>query len=113
MVHLVNATLYELGGETAGVGYVTVGDFDNDGNLDLATANELSHNVSILLGNGDGTFTEATESPVTVGEGPKSIAVGDFDGNNVLNLAVTNYDANTVSILLGNGDGDIYSSKSS
>ena len=100
-----NATLYELGGEAAGVGYVTVGDFDNDGNLDLATANELSHNVSILLGNGDGTFTEATESPVTVGEGPKSIAVGDFDGNNVLDLAVTNYDANTVSILLGNGDG--------
>ena len=100
-----NATLFDLGGEAAGVVYVTVGDFDNDGNFDLATANELSHNVSILLGNGDGTFTEATESPITVGEGPKSVAVGDFDGNNVFDLAVTNYDANTVSIVLGNGDG--------
>ena len=47
--------------------------------LDLAVANAFSDNFSILLEDGDGTFTEAAESPVSVGEGPVSVAVGDFN----------------------------------
>ena len=48
--------------------------------LDLAVANGASNNVSILLGNGDGTFgTPATN--FAVGEGPASVAVGDFNGD--------------------------------
>ena len=84
---------------------VAVGDFDGDDVLDLAVANEDSNNVSILLGDGDGTFTQAVESPITVGDFPFSVAVGDFDGNDVLDLAVANVDSDDVSILLGDGDG--------
>jgi len=49
------------------------------GLLDLAIANQDSDNVSILLGDGDGTFTQAADSPITVGDAPRSVAVGDFN----------------------------------
>jgi hypothetical protein len=84
-----------------------VGDFDEDGNLDLAVANFRDDTVSILLGNGDGTFTEAAGSPITVGTGPIFIAVGNIndstDGH--LDLAVANHGSHDVSILLGDGSG--------
>ena len=82
---------------------VAVGDFDADSNLDLAVANFSSNNVSILLGNGDGTFGAATN--FSVGFNPISVVVGDFNADPNLDLAVANYTGNNVSILLGNGDG--------
>ena len=83
---------------------VVVGDFNGDGNTDLVVAN-ISANpgtVSVLLGKGDGTF----QAPVkyTVGNTPRSVAVGDFNGDGKADLAVANlWDG--VSVLLGNGDG--------
>jgi hypothetical protein len=78
-------------------------DFNGDGKLDLALANYFGNTVSILLGNGDGTFT-AGATPVT-GRDPEWVAAGDFNGDGKVDLAVSNYEDNTVSILLGNGDG--------
>jgi hypothetical protein len=80
-----------------------VGDFNGDGKLDLAVANEGSNNISILLGNGDGTFHAAAD--YGAGTDPDSVAVGDFRGDGKLDLVVANYYSNNVSILLGNGDG--------
>src|SRR2546422_3097341 len=82
---------------------VAVGDFNGDGVPDLAVANAGSATVSVLLGNGDGTFRAALT--VGVGTNPFSVAVGDFNGDGVPDLAVANYGSNTVSVLLGNGDG--------
>jgi subtilisin-like proprotein convertase family protein len=78
-------------------------DFNNDTKPDLIVANQDSNNVSVLLGNGDGTFTPG--APVFVGAGPYSLAVGKFDSGATWDFAVTNSMANTVSVLLGNGDG--------
>ena len=83
-----------------------VGDFNGDGKLDLAVANAGSKNVSVLLGNGDGTF----KAPVNFGApGPQSVAVGDFNGDGKLDLAVANYggygNVASVSVLFGNGNG--------
>jgi hypothetical protein len=95
---------------------IAVGDFNGDGKLDLAVVNYcetpgaaytnfVGNNVTILLGNGDGTFTPAPGSPVAVGNCPYGVAVADFNGDGKLDLAVANSNDNTVSILLGNGDG--------
>src|SRR5436309_1390858 len=58
---------------------VVTGDFNGDGRLDLAVANESSNTVSILLGNADGTFQSALTA--ATGAGPQSLAVGDFNGH--------------------------------
>ena len=87
---------------------LTQGDFNGDGIPDLAVVNSGSYpdypgTVSILLSNGDGTFT--AKSSVSVGKESGGIAAGDFNGDGILDLAVVNYGSGTVSILLGHGDG--------
>jgi hypothetical protein len=90
---------------------VAVGDFNGDGKADLAVTNYSSTgfpfaagtSVSILLGNGDGTFQPPVE--FAAGSGPMSIAVADMNGDGHLDLVVANNFSNDVSILLGNGDG--------
>ena len=73
--------------------------------LDLAVANLGSDNVSILFGDGNGTFGMANN--FGAGDGPQSVAVGDFDGDGNQDLAVANLGSDNVSILLGNGDGNV------
>ena len=88
----------------AGTPYsVATQDFNGDGMLDLVVANYFHNTVSILLGNGDGTFQ--TQSTFATGNYPYTVTTGDFNGDGKLDLAVANYGDNTVSILLGNGDG--------
>jgi len=84
---------------------VAVGDFNGDGRLDLATANFDSNDVSVLLGNGDGTFSEAPA--FGAGYDPDSVAVGDFNGDGKLDLAVTSASAfgpvrDAIAILINN-----------
>jgi len=79
---------------------IVAGDFNNDGKLDLAIANLGDGTVTLLLGNGDGTFTTAAGSPYAVGKGPIGIAAADFNRDGKLDLAVANLTDGTVSILL-------------
>jgi hypothetical protein len=81
-----------------------VADVNGDGRLDLVTANYASSGtVSVLLGNGNGTFQSATN--FAVGSYPASVAVADVNGDGRPDLVVANHGSNTVSVLLGNGDG--------
>jgi hypothetical protein len=83
---------------------VAVGDFNGDGIPDIATINGSEANtVTVLLGNGDGTFT--AKSTLNVGSNPYGIAVGDFNGDGILDIATDSDTDNTVTVLLGNGDG--------
>jgi uncharacterized repeat protein (TIGR01451 family) len=87
---------------------VTVGDFDGDGVIDLATADDGDNAVAVFHGNGDGTFVPMPGSPIAVGSHPEGVRAGDLDGDGKLDLAVANYGSSTVSVLLGNGDGTFH-----
>jgi len=82
---------------------VAVGDFNADGRPDLAVANVNSNNVSILLGDANGTFQAAVN--YAAGSNPYSVAVGDFNADGRPDLAVANVSSGNVSILLGNANG--------
>src|SRR6185369_17889700 len=77
---------------------VRVGDFNGDGKQDLAAANSNSANLSILLGDGAGSFGAAAN--FGVGSTPDFVAVGDFNGDGKQDLATANLSSNNVSILL-------------
>jgi hypothetical protein len=91
---------YSTGGDPYSV---AVGDFNGDGQQDLATANTSSDNVSILSGDGTGHFSAPAN--FAAGDGPESVAVGDFNGDGKQDLATANTFSDTVSILLGDGAG--------
>ena len=92
---------FKQGASYPGLFYsIAVADFNNDGILDLVVA-PYADNVTVFVGNGDGTFQTPKTSPTTDPCG--FIAVGDFNGDYKMDLAVV--DGQNVSILLGNGDG--------
>lgn len=78
-------------------------DFNADGNSDLAVVNHTDNTVSVLLGNGDGTFT--SKGTLATGNGPVAALSADFNGDGIPDIAVVNQTDNTASIFLGNGDG--------
>jgi hypothetical protein len=83
----------------------------------MVVANAGTNTISVLLGNGDGTFQAPrqfvvgafkTPSPVTNGRFPtfrRDVAIKDLNGDGIPDVVVTNYDSGDVSVLLGRGDG--------
>lgn len=82
---------------------LTVGDFNEDGDLDIATANSDSDDVSVLLGNGNGTFRSGYS--FGVGKSPMFLTTGDLNLDGTLDLAVAETGANRVVVLFGKGNG--------
>jgi hypothetical protein len=110
------AVSYNSGG--AGGGFVAVSDLNGDGKLDLVitTACPNYSCVSVLLGNGDGTF-QAAVTYYSGGYEPTSAAIGDVNGDGIPDLVVSNACSvagqncqnglvdGTIGVLVGNGDG--------
>jgi hypothetical protein len=82
---------------------VAIADLNSDGAPDLAVANSYSDDVSVLLGNGAGSFQ--AEQRFGTGWKPSSIAIADLNGDGAPDLAVATSENSEVSVLLGNGDG--------
>jgi hypothetical protein len=104
---------YTFGFEPYGIESISVGDVNNDGKPDLIIAGSLqdfssSALVTVMLGNGDGTFQP--QPGINAGAIPSNVAigaVGDFNGDGNLDIVTINGDnsTNNAAILLGNGDG--------
>jgi len=95
---------------------VAVGDFNGDTNADLAFADDPSGpngEISIVLGNGNGTFDQQRFIQYPIGSSTTSVAVGDFNDDSVLDVATTddlgNNDSGDVWVLPGKGDGTFLS----
>jgi type II secretory pathway component GspD/PulD (secretin) len=92
-----------------GAGPVSIasGTFDakNNTNIDLAVANQLGNSLTILLGNGDGTFATASGSPIKTGNRPTFVVPATLIAGGQTDLIVANQKDNTISVFLGNGDG--------
>jgi VCBS repeat-containing protein len=82
---------------------VAVGDFNGDGDPDLAVANEFAESVSVLLGGAGGSFGTATN--IATGGFPFAVAVGDFNGDGDPDLAVADAFDGIISVLLGSTGG--------
>jgi hypothetical protein len=78
-------------------------DFNADGNVDVAVANQSDGTVGILLGNGDGTFQN--QSTFTASASPSLLAIGEFDGDGNADLVVSDSASATINIFPGKGDG--------
>jgi hypothetical protein len=78
-------------------------DLNGDGRPDLAVSNSSTHDVSILLGHGDGTFSAAT--PATLSPHPGAIAAADFNGDGLDDLVAADYSGHSVVVAFGSGGG--------
>src|SRR5262249_52639913 len=90
---------YNIGGATS---TIAIGSFNGDGIPDLVTGNGFS--LSVLLGNGDGTFQRPISSPLPGGPAT-SLVVADFNKDGIADVAAAHPFSNTVTVSLGHGDG--------
>jgi hypothetical protein len=109
----VNGSPFRLPAGQSGPVAVTVADFNSDGKMDLAILNQTTKNVTVLEGNGDGTFTPFANSPLAVGNFPVAIASGTLSGSTGPALVIANQTDNTLTVYLGNGDGTFATSSQS
>jgi hypothetical protein len=82
---------------------VAIGDVSGEGSPDLAVGNASAATVSVLLGNGAGSFGAKTD--FATGNQPLSVAIGDVSGEGSRDLVVANFGSGTVSVFLGTGAG--------
>ncbi len=82
---------------------IVAGDFNEDGAMDVVTANLFGNSISFVPGNGQGSFGAPTE--YASGISPQSVVAADFNGDDQLDVATPNTATDDVSIFLGNGDG--------
>ena len=85
-------------------------DINSDGNNDIVTPANNSNAVTVLYGNGKGAFQPANGSPFPIGDNPFFVIAGDFNGDKLIDIAATNFDTGSLSVLPDNKSNDLNNS---
>jgi hypothetical protein len=94
------AMITHLTGDSSVPSSISIADLNKDNQLDFVVANWGTSNVLVFFGLGNATFSNPKSYTVGYGARPQSVAIGDIDNDNLLDIAVANYEANYVEILL-------------
>lgn len=90
---------------------IAVGDLNNDARLDLVVVNSGTSNIGILLGQGDGRFSQQSIYTIGTNSSPVGLVLTDLNGDRVLDLVVSDHTNHRLFVSLGNGDGTFTNSK--
>ncbi|CAF1202596.1 unnamed protein product [Adineta steineri] len=101
---IYNQDSYASGGGSSLRSFI-IADLNNDNHSDIIVANYGTDDVGILFGYGNSTFMEQITFDMTSNSHPSSITINDFNGDNYIDIAVTNYGTQNLGMLLGNGNG--------
>ena len=93
-------SIYITGGGSTST-CVGIGDLNNDKQLDIAVTSLNSDEVTVLYGFGDGKFFTGESYSTGTGSGPISLAIGDFNNDSRLDLAISKYLASEIGVFLG------------
>ncbi|CAF1464555.1 unnamed protein product, partial [Adineta steineri] len=99
-----NPTMYSTGYDSLSYA-LAVGDFNNDNYIDIAIANYGTNNIGLFLNAKNGTVEKQITISTGYGSHPISIAVGNFNDDTLVDIAVANHGTNTIGIYLSNGNG--------
>jgi VCBS repeat protein/FG-GAP repeat protein len=89
----------------AGGGAVVIGDLNKDQNPDIIAAG--NRGLTVYLGDGRLGFRQTSKSPYAAGDNPSDLALGDFNEDGWLDIAVANHETNYLTLLLGGGKGGL------
>jgi hypothetical protein len=90
---------------------VVVADMNGDSIPDLVTPDDFRNEVNVMLGTGGGGFLPRQSFTIGTYAHPRSLSVGDLNGDGVLDVLTANYSRSDVSVLLGRGDGSLFSAR--
>jgi hypothetical protein len=97
-------TAYSIGDDSGPVS-LAVGDFNNDSLTDIVVANSISNNIIVFVGLGNGNFSILKTYSTGDASQPISVAVGDFNRDHLLDIAVANFGTNNICIFFGHVNG--------